>query len=87
MDEKKKVEYYDYNTMDKSKYDTLVPNSFIDKLTIDKDLFVSLLINVSTSAINGTSKDLSEVTIPDILNYIYGKNKSNSVSVMRFYKE
>lgn len=84
-----KIQYIDYEKMRaKGKEDwrcPQIPDGFIDKLLIDKDLFFALFLNLSINVSDKLHKPLGEITFVDIANYLYDKNNlSDIVSMVRF---
>ena len=64
-----------------------VTHGLKDKIIIDKELFITLLLNEAKSISQKEEKDIMDVNIADILNSLYSKrNSSETISLTRFYK-
>lgn len=88
---KKLVEYINYDEL-REKYSkdwTIgeeLPDDLQDKITMNKDLFFSLLWNESSRVAEKLNKDILEVTFADIITYLFSAdNLSDVVSVTRLY--
>ena len=58
-----------------------------DKIIIDKELFITLLLNEAKSISQKEEKDIMDINIADILSSLYSKrNSSETISLTRFYK-
>ena len=58
-----------------------------DKIIIDKELFMTLLLNEAKSISQKEEKDIMDINIADILSSLYSKrNSSETISLTRFYK-
>ena len=64
-----------------------VTHGLKDKIIIDKELFITLLLNEAKSISQKEEKDIMDINIADILNSLYSKrNSSETISLTRFYK-
>ena len=83
-----------YSVMDKQpviyvKYENRnnVTHGLKDKIIIDKELFITLLLNEAKSISQKEEKDIMDINIADILSSLYSKrNSSETISLTRFYK-